>query len=288
MPAAWANPTAMDKKPPMLKRAVESGWALLDWCWPLPLGVFFGVLVLAASGGTWLAFREPSTPRRPPARTDSPVATESPARGEAPQPPSESAPPAPAEPSAPAQRPPVGSTSGETPSGSRLSPAQDAKLRDTLIRGRWYMQHQQYRPALEEFQAVLEMDPANREAQAAIQQAREARANPEPPPGPLVGSGSNSSAPRGAGQTPRAPREKPTAASASRVPAAGSRLSPAQEAKLRDTLIRGRWYMQHQQYGPALEEFQAALEMDPTNREAQTAIQQAREPSANPQPPPQP
>lgn len=164
----------------MLKRAVERVWALLDWCWPLPLGVFFGVLVFAASVGTWLVFREPSTPRRPPPRTDTPVGTQSPARREAPQPPPESAPPPPAKPSVPTQGPPVGSTS--TPSGSRLSPAQDAKLRDTLIRGRWYMQHQQYRPAQEEFQAVLEMDPANREAQAAIQQAREASANPQPQP----------------------------------------------------------------------------------------------------------
>jgi hypothetical protein len=44
------------------------------------------------------------------------------------------------------------------------------------------MQHQQYGAALEEFQAALAMDPANREAQAAIQQAREARRNPQPQP----------------------------------------------------------------------------------------------------------
>ena len=139
--------------------------------------------------------------------------------------------------------------------GSRLSPAQEAKLRDTLVRGRWYMQRGQYGPALEEFQAALAMDPANREAQAAIRQAREPSENPQ--------------------------RQSDKPSVASPLPAAGSRLYPAQEAKLRDTLVRGRWYMQHQQYGAALEEFQAVLAMDPSNREAQAAIQQAREAHAN-------
>lgn len=223
----------MDKKP--LKRAV-SGWALLDWCWPLPLGLFIGVLVFAASAGTWLVFREPSTPRRPPPRADTPVSVQSPARGEAPQPPPEYAPPAPAEPSVLTQGPPVGSTSGETASARA---------------------------------------PSQSEQTGSISS-----------PGLPVRSGRNSSAPKGEGQAPRAPRQSERPSVASPLPAAGSRLSPAQEAKLRDTLVRGRWYMKRGQYGAALEEFQAALAMDPANREAQAAIQQARGASANPKPQP--
>jgi len=40
------------------------------------------------------------------------------------------------------------------------------------------MNHGQYRVAIEEFQAALAMDPANREARTGLQQAREASGNP--------------------------------------------------------------------------------------------------------------
>ncbi len=249
----------------MLKRALESGLAFLDWLWPFPLGIVFGVLVLGASAGAWLMFREPPARRQAPLRTNAPPAAKSPAHSEVAMPPSEPAPPAPTEPTVTTASQPVESTKTSSASatsradratGSRPLTSQEAKLRDTLTRGRWYMKQGQYRAAIEEFQAVLEMDPSNRDARTGLQQARDARENREPSP-----------------QTNR-----PTV----------SRLLTAPEAKLRDTLTRARWYMKQGQYRPAIQEFQAVLEMDPSNRDARTGLQQARDASGNPKPSPQP
>ena len=266
----------------MLKRALEIVLAPLDWCWPLPLGIIFGALVVGASAGAWLIFREPPAPRQQPLRKNPPPAAQSPAHSEVAPPPPQPAPPAPAEPTVPAEAQPVETTKtipagtpsqsepaaaipqpGKTrltseskvpPTVSRPLTAQEAKLRDTLTRARWYMKHGQYRAAIEEFQAVLEMDPSDREARTGLQQARDASGN--------------------SGPSPQANR--PTV----------SRPLVAQEAKLRDTLTRARWYMKQGQYRAAIEEFQAVLEMDPSNREARTGLQQARDASGNPKPSP--
>jgi len=196
----------------MLKRALEIVLAPLDWCWPFPLGIFFGVFVVGISAGVWLMFREPPTARQQPLRTNAPPAAQSPAHSEVAPPPPEPAPPATAEPTVPAEAQPVETTKtsragtpsqsepaaaipqpGKTrlaseskapPAVSRPLTAQEAKLRDTLTRARWYMKHGQSRAAIEEFQAVLEMDPSNREARTGLQQARDASGKPQPGPQP--------------------------------------------------------------------------------------------------------
>ena len=82
-------------------------------------------------------------------------------------------------------------------------------------------------------------------------------------------------------QTPKA-QSKPAPS------APASQLSPAQEAALNDKLTLGGFLMDRQDYPAAISEFQAALAIDPTNREAQTGIQQAREASKKLDPSPQP
>lgn len=67
-----------------------------------------------------------------------------------------------------------------------------------------------------------------------------------------------------------------------------SRLSPAQEVELKDKLTLGRFFMDRKDYPAAMAQFQAALAIDPSNREAQAAIQQAHEASKAPQSSPQP
>jgi tetratricopeptide (TPR) repeat protein len=70
------------------------------------------------------------------------------------------------------------------PAVRQLSPAQQAGLRDKLTLGRFLMDRKDYSAAIAQFQAALAIDPSNREAQAAIQQAREADKSPEPSPQP--------------------------------------------------------------------------------------------------------
>jgi Tfp pilus assembly protein PilF len=53
-------------------------------------------------------------------------------------------------------------------------------------------------------------------------------------------------------------------------------LSAAQRAAIADRLTIGRFLMDRKDYSAAIKEFQAALAIDPTSREAQAAIQQAR------------
>lgn len=60
------------------------------------------------------------------------------------------------------------------PAASALSPAQEAELNDKLTLGRFFMDREDYRAALTQFQAALEIDSSNRAAQAALQQARDA------------------------------------------------------------------------------------------------------------------
>lgn len=57
---------------------------------------------------------------------------------------------------------------------TRLSPAQESELRDKLTLGRFFMDRKDYRAAMTQFQAALAIDPSNREAKAAIQQALDA------------------------------------------------------------------------------------------------------------------
>jgi len=67
---------------------------------------------------------------------------------------------------------------------SRFSPAQVAELKDKLTLGRFFMDRKDYPAAMTQFQAALAIDPSNREAQAAIQQAHEASEAPESSPQP--------------------------------------------------------------------------------------------------------
>lgn len=76
--------------------------------------------------------------------------------------------------------------------------------------------------------------------------------------------------------------------SQSKVPVTASRLSPAQEAELRDKLTLGRFLMDRKDYRAAIVEFQAALAVDPSNRETQAAIQQARDANKDLESSPQP
>lgn len=55
------------------------------------------------------------------------------------------------------------------------------------------------------------------------------------------------------------------------------RLSAAQKAEIADRLTIGQFLMDRKDYPGAIREFQAALEIDPSSREAKAAIQQARE-----------
>lgn len=77
--------------------------------------------------------------------------------------------------------------------------------------------------------------------------------------------------------TPKPPVEKAKA-----QPRPVSRqLSAAQRAAIADRLTIGRFLVDRKDYSAAIKEFQAALAIDPTNREAQTAIQRARAADAN-------
>ena len=58
-------------------------------------------------------------------------------------------------------------------------------------------------------------------------------------------------------------------------------LSAAQRAAIADRLTIGRFLMDRKDYSAAIKEFQAALAIDPTNREAQAAIRRARAADAN-------
>ena len=168
---------------------------LLDRCWPFPLGILASTLALAMAAGIWLAVRSPQPPRA--GRTSrQPGATETPAqvRTTLPSPAQIAAPaaPKPAAAPMPTSRPtPVVKASSTAtaalakpqvakpkvqprPVVPPLSAQQQAELTDRLTIGRFLMDRKEYSAAIKEFQAALAIDPASREAQAAIQQAREA------------------------------------------------------------------------------------------------------------------
>jgi hypothetical protein len=71
------------------------------------------------------------------------------------------------------KRAPVSKPTPSTPV-SKLSPAQQAALQDKLTLGGFFMDRQDFPAAVREFQAALAINPANHEAQAAMQQARKA------------------------------------------------------------------------------------------------------------------
>jgi hypothetical protein len=99
--------------------------------------------------------------------------------------------------------------------------------------------------------------------------------NAEPAPAPGV-----KAPPQTASVQPelrRTPVSKPTDS----TPA--SKVSPAQRAALQDKLTLGGFFMDRQDYPAALTEFQAALAIDPTNHEAQAAIQRARKAGKEPE-----
>jgi Tfp pilus assembly protein PilF len=54
------------------------------------------------------------------------------------------------------------------------------------------------------------------------------------------------------------------------------KLSATQQAEITDRLTIGRFLMDRKEYSAAIKEFQTALAIDPTSREAQAAIQKAR------------
>ncbi len=60
------------------------------------------------------------------------------------------------------------------PVAPRLSATQRAEIADRLTIGRFLMDRKEYPAAIKEFEAALAIDPSSREAQAAIQKAREA------------------------------------------------------------------------------------------------------------------
>jgi len=70
------------------------------------------------------------------------------------------------------------------PTAPQLSSARQAELADRLTLGRFLMDRKDYHAAITEFQAALALDPSNREAKAAIEQAIEASKNQEPTPQP--------------------------------------------------------------------------------------------------------
>ena len=60
------------------------------------------------------------------------------------------------------------------PVAPKLSATQQAEISDRLTIGRFLMDRKEYSAAIKEFQTALAIDPASREAQAAIQKARAA------------------------------------------------------------------------------------------------------------------
>jgi cytoskeletal protein RodZ len=76
---------------------------------------------------------------------------------------------------------------------------------------------------------------------------------------------------------PAKPKPKEISPAKPTTQATASPLSPAQRAALQDRLTLGGFFLERQDFPAAIKEFQAALEIDPSSREAQAAIQQARE-----------
>ena len=170
----------------------------LDWCWPFPLGIFAATLAFVVGTGIWLAIRSPK-PRLTDRSFVQTGATHIPAseRSTLPSSPQDAAPAAQnptADPLLSTRPTPAEKTSAAftaaraTPQAAKpparprrvappLSAKQQAELTDRLTIGRFLMDRKEYSAALKEFQAALAIDPASPDAQAAIQQAREAAKN---------------------------------------------------------------------------------------------------------------
>jgi cytochrome c-type biogenesis protein CcmH/NrfG len=72
------------------------------------------------------------------------------------------------------------------------------------------------------------------------------------------------------------PRPRATdAKAAAKVPPA-TRLSPTQQAELKDKLLVAEFLMDRHEYDGALDAFEAALKIDPSNPEALAGIKPAR------------
>src|SRR3990172_6985604 len=71
----------------MLSRIAERIAAILDWCWPFPLGAFAAALVFSVSAVIWIVSRQASSPSQPSPQADIHSAASSPPRqGEVPAP----------------------------------------------------------------------------------------------------------------------------------------------------------------------------------------------------------
>ncbi len=84
----------------------------------------------------------------------------------------------------PARPQPVQPKAQPQPAAPQLSSEQQAELADRLTLGRFLMDRKDYHAAITEFQAALAINPSNREAKAAVEQAKEASKNQEPTPQP--------------------------------------------------------------------------------------------------------
>ena len=215
----------------LMKRITSRAVALLDWSWPFPLGLFFGVVVFSVLAAAWLVFWQPTTPQRPAPQASRRTVADIPAAGSSPAPVATSsdsqpasnvetqardavATPSSASPFAgleasrssghapssltsatvvqasgtreavtgveprpaahpPAPKPAGASVTPPTPSAPQLSPRQKAEINDKLTLGSFFLERREYREALREFQAVLTLDPSNRDARNGVAQAEE-------------------------------------------------------------------------------------------------------------------
>jgi hypothetical protein len=167
--------------------------SVLDWLWPFPLGLFVVTLVVIVPLGLWLATRAPRSPKSavPPdvhtateATAPAPSLNTPPIQTTIPQP---TITPQPAQPksSEPIPSPAEARTQAASPvpparpAPSKLSAKQQADINDRLTIGRFLMERKDYVNAIENFQAALAIDPANRKAQEALQEARRANQQSE-------------------------------------------------------------------------------------------------------------
>lgn len=217
-------------------RIAERVFALLDWCWPLPLGVLVGALVFAISAGIWRA----SNARRRASQTASPALTQSRINSAALQ----EKLPAPSQ----SQAPEVPNSPAAGDAGASASIGGNAPVAGTPFRSA---------PPVS-----LSASGPQKGGAPGLPPPEMASAAKVPPTHPQ-------------GSSPRAGAE-PKAASAS------SQLTPSQKAELSDKLTLGRFFMDRQDYSAALAEFQAAQAIDPSDREVQTAVRQAREAGSRP------
>lgn len=93
----------------------------------------------------------------------------------------------------------------------------------------------------------------------------------------IPGLGPSTLPPPAQGATPAAARTRPPAAKPNAQPRpAAPQLSEKQQAEFTDRLTIGRFLVIRKEYSAAIKEFQAALAINPSSREAQAAIQEAR------------